>query len=130
MIPLKDAYVALIQVTMMLKSGTVDGLLSEARSALPESKELGVFELVVTSMSASSEKRMLSNATLDQLKQHEDSRVPGLIAQTYHNLALGYLNNGEIARAITALDRSLSFQEGREVTRKVRAFAAARLEDK
>ena len=130
-IPLKEAYVALIHVTMMMKPGMVDGLLSEARHALPESTELRVFKLVVASIEAPSEKRLMSSRiALEQLKEHEDSRVPGLIAQTYHNLGLGYLTNGEYALALTALDRSLSFQEDRETTRKLRAFAQSRMLNK
>ena len=129
-IPLKEAYVALIHVTMMMNSDVVDSLLSEARSVLPESNELRIFELVVASIEAPREERLRSSVTLERLKDPDQPRVSGLIAQTYHNLGLGYLNKGDYARALAALDRSLSFQEDRETTRKLRAFAAARLENR
>jgi hypothetical protein len=119
-IPLKEAYVALIQVTMM-QAGKIHELVSEARAALPESAELRIFELVVESLEASSNNSLQAKATLDQFRGHEDLRVPNLIAQTYHNRALGYLRSGEPERAVSALDRSLEFQPDRDSTKKLRA---------
>jgi tetratricopeptide (TPR) repeat protein len=127
-IPLKEAYVALIQVTMM-QAGKVGDLVSEARAALPESTELRIFQLVVESLE-SPDNRPQTNATLDQFRGHEDRRVPNLIAQTYHNLALGYLRSGELTRAVSALDRSLLFQPDRDSTRKLLARVASRAEEK